>query len=415
MKFLESPRNVASKIYYSSPAYVRNIFWNVYFLYIKSRGIIKSCSLKYGYKLTYVNPDRIKYALPNAQLGEKFGNIGAVEDGDWDLKGRVPFDSNKSFIALKEHFTNGTPLSKIKIYYNTILNSIEKGEVLWGCKTKDELDDRCKKIDELYYNIKAEGYKTQKELGNSVYLDEITVNVGRNGELLFEDGQHRLAIAKILGLKSISVIITKRHYQWVKFKNEVISYAERNSGKVYQPLEHPDLKDIPYLHGDERWNLILKNLPFHNGSLLDIGAQWGYFCHKFEELGFNCYAVENNPTELYFLKKLKKTDNKKFKIISKSIFDIERKKYDVVLALNIFHHFLKTKREYDRLTKFLNEIDTKIMFFEPHLFNEKQMDNAHINYSDIDFINYILENSCLNGYEYLGEEMGGRKIYILKI
>jgi len=237
--------------------------------------------------------------------------------------------------------------------------------------------------------------------------------VGRNGEVLLEDGIHRLSIAKILGMTEIPVIITKRHRQWVEFKNKIWLYHKDSPGAVYQPLIHPDLRDIPSAKGDERWDLISKNLPFHKGSLLDIGANWGYFCHKFEDLGFTCYAVENSPRELYFLEKLKEIGSKEFTIIAKSIFEIEGKRYDVVLALNIFHHFLKNKQNYDKLTRFLIDLDTKIMFFEPHQPNEPQMQNAYINYNETDFINYILVNSCLNKYTLLGKLQDGRNVYLL--
>lgn len=176
---------------------------------------------------------------------------------------------------------------------------------------------------------------------------------------------------------------------------------------------HPDLKDIPSAKGHERWDLISKNLPFYRGSMLDIGANWGYFCHKFEDLGFICYAVENSPQELYFLNKGKRIGNRRFEIIPKSIFEIERKRYDVVLALSIFHHFLKSKQDYDKLSRFLSELDTKIMFFEPHQFNSPQMENAYINYNENDFINYILGNSSLNKYRLLGRLKDGRSLYLL--
>ena len=100
-------------------------------------------------------------------------------------------------------------------------------------------------------------------------------------------------------------------------------------------------------------------------------------------------------------------------IIPKSIFEIETKKYDIVLALSIFHHFLKSKNTYNKLTKFLGELDIKIMFFEPHKFNEPQMKNAYINYNEPDFINYVLENSCLNKYKLLGKLQNGRSLYFL--
>lgn len=393
-------------------------FWKAYFIilnirikfrHFKSRGEIETAKLS----VIYIDPKMIKWVSqhPDRRPGIKYESFGSVEDGDWDLK-RRSFEDEDIFIALKEHFFQGIPLSKTKHYARTLKLS-EEGKKVRYCRTKDEYETWLRSIDELFNDIKNSGYKSQKELGSPNLLDEITVYVDRNGEFLLEDGIHRLSIAKILGITEIPVMITKRHRQWVGFKNKIWRYHKDSPGAVYQPLIYPDLKDIPSAKGDERWDLISKNLPFYEGSMLDIGANWGYFCHKFEDLGFTCCAVENSPRELYLLEKLKRIDNKKFTIIPKSIFEIEGKRYDIVLALNVFHHFLKNKQDYDKLTRFLTDLDTKIMFFEPHQPNEPQMQNAYINYNETDFINYILVNSCLNKYMPLGKLQDGRNVYLL--
>lgn len=351
----------------------------------------------------YINPDRIEFAvMPSNHKHEK---IDPIEDGSWDLR-KERFKNTDTFIALQEHFTKGIPLPDTK-YCTHLLEQIEDRE------TRGEFDIKCQEIDELYGSIRDRGYKTQKELGNSKLADEIQVAVGRNGIFLLEGGELRLTIAKLLGLKSIPVIITRRHYQWAKFRKEVFSHSQDQPKGAYQPLIHPDLQKIPYdRKTEDRWNLIVNNLPFHGGTVLDIGSNWGYFCHRFEDLGFDCYAVECNYRWLYFLKKLREAENKKFEIIPRSVFDIERKTYDIVLALSIFHHFLRSKTLYDKLTKLLGDLDMKVMFFEPHQTGCGFKD-AYIDYSEIEFIHYILENSCLNRYALLGRTDVGRNLYLL--
>ncbi len=404
-------------IYRKSPERGKRIleraYWKVWFIRLDLK--IKFRMFRGGTKsfkaneVVYINPTEICYQ--SLTCNNKYKNIRSIEGGDWDLK-RQKFEDMDIFVAFREHFRNGVPLSKSKAH-SRILKEIEEGMLKWGCKTEDELNARWRGIDELYFDIKTRGYKTQRELGNPNFIDEVTVKIGRDGALLFEDGRHRLSIAKILGLQSIPVIITKRHYEWAKFKAKLLSYAEE--GRIYQPLLHPDLRSIPSSKGDERLALILNNLPCHRGEVLDIGSNWGYFCHKLEDIGFTCYAVENYPEALYFLNKLKSVGKKKFEVISKSVFDIEKVNYDIVLALSIFHHFLKNEDDYHKLTEFLSKLDTKFMFFEPHQFNEPQMRNAYINYNEIEFVEYILGNSRLNTYTLLGRvKEGGRGMYLLK-
>ena len=353
-------------------------------------------------EIVYINPDRIEFVL--LPSNSKYDNAGSVEDGDWDLR-RERLDNVVAFIELKEHFIRCAPLADTK-YYGHVLRQVEDKE------TRGEFDIKCQKIDEVYYNIRDTGYKTQKELGNSNLSDEIKVAVDRNGRFLLEGGERRLAIAKTLGIESIPVITTRRHYRWAKFRKEVFLYSQEQPKGAYQLPVHPDLQKIPSHRREDRWELIVKNLPFHGGTVLDIGSNWGYFCHRFEDLGFDCYAVENNYRWLYFLKKLKEYENKKFEVIPRSIFDIKRKKYDIVLALSIFHHFLRSKALYDKLTKLLGELDMKIMFFEPHESGHGFKD-AYIDYSEIEFIHYIFESSCLNKHKLLGRTERGRNLYLL--
>ncbi len=72
--------------------------------------------------------------------------------------------------------------------------------------------------DALYQDIKNNGYKSQKELGKKG-TKEVEVLIGRNGDIIFRDGNHRLSIAKILGIQKIPVIVNVWHegyINWVK-------------------------------------------------------------------------------------------------------------------------------------------------------------------------------------------------------
>ncbi|EKE14795.1 MAG: hypothetical protein ACD_12C00296G0001, partial [uncultured bacterium] len=104
--------------------------------------------------------------------------------------------------------------------------------------------------------------------------------------MLFCNCAHRLAIAKLLGLEKIPIKIVARHPEWIDFRKKVLSYAKEHKGKIYQPITHPDLSDAPSFHeSDDRFEMIKNNLSMKKGLLLDIGAYWGYFCHRFEDEG----------------------------------------------------------------------------------------------------------------------------------
>jgi len=377
----------------------------------------------------WVNPDKIEYACAFDKLEEynKYRHKGMVIGGDWDRK-VVRFTEHRKhvFRGLEDRFMRGMRWEETE-FYQQVLDRISKDPGNIYAKNKAELDERCRRLDALFQYIKTKGYRSQQDIAQEEYNpfnaeDEITVRIGRDGALLFEDGQHRMSIVKLLNIDKIPIKITARHSEWHRFRKEVLDYArtaEAQGGKLYHPVTHPDLSDIPSMYGDERFELIKAHLPVHSGELLDIGAHWGYFCHKFEEEGFNCYAVESNALCQYFLEKLKIAENKRFKIIYGSIFDYRDKTdFDVVLALNIFHHFIKTEETYYRLIDLLKRLDMKVMFFQMAPPDSPQMRGAYRNFDCGEFVDFILENSNLNEAMTIGDaidEGGGRRpIYRLQ-
>ena len=350
---------------------------------------------------------------------------GRVVSGNWDTLD-TKFDELDFYTSYQERASIGTIWERLP-YYRRVLGEIEAGKEKWDCESKQDLDRRCQRLDEIFEDILRNGYKSRKLLreieGNNGVLwgewedqDEITVNVGRHGDLIFNNGRHRLTFAKIAGVQKVPVRITVRHALWESFKKEIMQYALRNGGLVYSPITHIDLQHVPAMYADVRWDLIKSNLGKGNSTVLDIGAHWGYFCHKFEEEGFRCFAVEVDHENVYFLHKLRRAANREFTVIPKSIFDLRREgplKYDIVLALAVFHHFIKEERTFRKLKDLLPRLDMNEMYFEPHLYDEPEMRDAFMNFTPEEFVHFILQNSCLNNYRLLGKCERGKPVFKL--
>ena len=89
---------------------------------------------------------------------------------------------------------------------------------------------------------------------------------------------------------------------------------------------------------------------------------------------------------------------KKVKIFPKSIFEFNRNQelvFDIILALNIFHHFLKRKNTYLNLIKLLERLEVKEFFFGAHKPSEFRNLKVYRNYTPDQFVNFIIENSHL--------------------
>ena len=118
-------------------------------------------------------------------------------------------------------------------------------------------DKRLDDIQRLYNSIKEQGYLSQSDLlqmdkkgtvdrnndAETPLLNEITVDIGRDGDLLYCGyGSHRLAIAKILELDSVCVKVGARHKQWQQLRDEIRSNGYTNHHSI-KYRGHPDLQD----------------------------------------------------------------------------------------------------------------------------------------------------------------------------
>ena len=424
------------KPYSDKIPYFRKVAKNLWIICWKITFKLKSIKLSVDLeKIYWVSPNAIKYARRevnhNILSHYKLKNIEKILIKDWDLTPNIiKAEERKSYKALYAHFIEGKKWQDTD-FYKIELNMIKARMIRWGCSSEKEFIERFKKLDELYKDIKNNGFKTQKMLEKEGILkhkgireieDEISIAIGRHGDLIRYDAQHRFAIAKILNIDRIPVQILFRHEKWMEFRKEILTYIRREmNGKAYQPLLHPDLSDIPSVWSDKRFEIIRDGLGIKNGTLLDIGAHWGYFCHKFEEMGFQCTAMEDSQKNLYFLRKLKRASNANFKVFNKSIFDTEdytddedKLTFDIVLALDVFNKFkdIAEKDLYLIFMELFKKIKAKEMYLQvpdelermQHAQVKDKCEKINSNYSTQEIIDFIINNSDFNNVDRIGEE-----------
>ena len=167
----------------------------------------------------WVAPDRIRHCALHEFNVEDFK--GRVLDGDWD-RSTKRFDQLDVYFAFEQVLREGREWSET-LFHRRIAEALDRGLVLWGCRNREDLDDRCRRLRALAEKIREEGYRPQADLvaEEGVYdpmraEDEITVSVGRDGELLFSNSAHRLCIARILGVETIPIKVAVRHAEWVR-------------------------------------------------------------------------------------------------------------------------------------------------------------------------------------------------------
>ncbi|MHA1251509.1 MAG: class I SAM-dependent methyltransferase [Candidatus Helarchaeota archaeon] len=338
---------------------------------------------------------RLKYTLKQDFPSYKKFKIKKMED---NFKNVIKIEDSHQYSFLREHFIENKKWEDC-VYYNKFENSFK--ENLLKFENQYDFKNYLKNLDNIFSELKKSEKNYEKY--------QISAIISKNGNYIVIDEIWIVCILKLLDYKKCIVNICYRDEEWINFKKELLSYLVAHN-LIYQPLLHPDLTTIKSSYKEERFEIIKKYLTVKSGKLLDIGANFGYFCHKFEELGFDCYAVEIRPHNVYFMKRLRDIEGKTFKIINKSIFDLKGDlNFDVVLALNIFHHFLKEKETFNELIKFLKRLRVKEMFFQAYIPSESDIKNSYITFKPKEFVEFIIKNSCLNNYELIAEKYKSHK------
>ena len=271
---------------------------------------------------------------------------------------------------------------------------------------------RCSFIDYMFRAIEKFGYQQDP------YSDFVSILIGRNGEIILNNGRHRLAAARILKIPLIPILIDVRHTKWVEFKNSIIEYSKKHGGMVYAPLKHVDLEDIPSRQKGRAQDILSVISP-DSKTVVDLGANWGYICQVLEDSGRVCTAVESNDVEFSFLEKLRLGYH--YDMVHSDICDyaeyvlrvVGKVKFDCVLALSIFHHLTKTKEGFNKLIKLLGRLKCKEMIFQMPDREELAQFKPYRNMTDKEFTNLIINNSCLNSCEEIGNREK-RKMFILR-
>lgn len=221
--------------------------------HVFARSVRGTCRLLRGHdpmRYTDADPLAIRWADPasikviSQGTGREYGSVVA---GDWDCDCR-PIDEDRCFRSMRQHFLDRVPWEETPLFrwFRYRINSGDPSA--WSYEA---YQTRFAAVDEVYHRIKQEGYRSQRELfesnpeatlrGNNdcvhPYLNEVGVDIGRDGTLLWRSGgRHRLFIAKLLGISEIPTKVWSRHRQW--------QHVREHPGREPIPDGHPDMHDV---------------------------------------------------------------------------------------------------------------------------------------------------------------------------
>lgn len=188
-------------------------------------------------EIIWVNPDTIEYSIARQYIPDDSPPYGILE-GSWDLQ-KTPW-RDSMWDGLREHFEENKDWKKTR-YYQFCTGKLYNGEKTLGpndnTKTIDEFHEYLHYLDQLYSNIKNNGYDD-----SSV----ISVDIGRNGEWMCNHGNHRRTLAVIADIECIPVKIRYRHRKWQQIRIEIANTDNLTDldPHLRKFLNHPDIQQV---------------------------------------------------------------------------------------------------------------------------------------------------------------------------
>ena len=159
-------------------------------------------------KVIWVDPSTILYKL-DFDLDIYFN---AILSGDWDLERRASLETVAKHRSINQRFVQGLDWKDTDLFLKKYAKRFARGDKIRGARNADDLARKySSQIDTLFKNMKENGFVIKKDPSGSLHsLPHL--HIGRNGDLILgNNGNHRVAIAKVLRLERIPCWVRSRH------------------------------------------------------------------------------------------------------------------------------------------------------------------------------------------------------------
>lgn len=136
-------------------------------------------------------------------------DLAGTQGGDWDIERRFPLTDAVKHQAICRRYAEGLPWEETDLFRVTYRRRFECGGTIRGeASLKGLLAQYYSRVDDLFASMEREGF----QIGHKTPLPVLLI--GRGGEVFIgNQGNHRLAIAQVLGLTRFAGRILCRHPQ----------------------------------------------------------------------------------------------------------------------------------------------------------------------------------------------------------
>lgn len=127
--------------------------------------------------------------------------------GDWDLERRFPLAEAVKYRSIVERYAQGRKWEETALFADLYRRRLESGDSVRGAATMGELVEQYyTRVDGMFADLKHRGFVANGPLPKLL--------IGRGGEVFIgNQGNHRLAMAHVLGLDRFAGEVICRHSQ----------------------------------------------------------------------------------------------------------------------------------------------------------------------------------------------------------
>jgi hypothetical protein len=135
-------------------------------------------------------------------------DLRGIKGGEWDRERQIPLATAMKHRSIAQRYRAGVPWEKTDLFA-AYARRLAAGESVRGAASmQDLLDQYYSRVDGMFEDMRARGFATGD--GRHSYPLPMLL-VGRDGVFVGNQGNHRLAMAQILGLDRFAGKVTCKH------------------------------------------------------------------------------------------------------------------------------------------------------------------------------------------------------------